>query len=263
MVGFCCQCFYLCYYGRVKNTTNNINNNSSKESTPRTCVSYARISCESSSEENLSLTAQIKKNAAYAEFSGLEVIGEFTEIFSGKSADNREEFQKALKLAKKTKSVFVVYSLSRFARSTTDALLLSDELNKAGCELVLLQEKIDTTTSAGRLFFSITASFASYERELISERTANALSVKRQANKRISGYTPLGYDLAENGEDLIENKNEQKIITRIKNLRAEGFSFYKISQVLNAEKIKTKTGKKFAPNTVRTILIRQAKLATA
>ena len=247
----------------MKNTTNNIKNNSSKDSTPRTCVSYSRISCESFSKENLSLTAQARKIASYAEFSGLNIIGEFSEVFSGKSADNREEFQKAIKLAKKTKSVFVVYSLSRFARSTTDALLLSDELNRAGCELVLLQEKIDTTTSAGRLFFSITASFASYERELISERTSNALSVKRQANKRISGYTPLGYDLAENGVDLIENKNEQKIISRIKNLREEGFSFYKISQILNAENIKTKNGKNFAPNTVRTILIRQSKLATA
>ena len=113
------------------------------------------------------------------------------------------------------------------------------------------------------MFFSITASFASYERELISERTSNALSGKRQANKRISGYTPLGYDLAENGVDLIENKTEQKIISRIKNLREEGFSFYKISQILNAENIKTKNGKNFAPNTVRTILLRQSKLATA
>ena len=247
----------------MKNTTNNINNNSSKESTPRTCVSYSRISSEARSEDNLSLTAQMRKNAAYAEFSGLKIIGEFSEVFSAKSADNRKEFQKALKLAKRNKSVFVVYSLSRFARSTTDALLLSEELNRAGCELVLLQEKIDTTTSAGRLFFSITASFASYERELISERTANALSVKRDDNKRISGYIPLGYELAENGEDLIPNKTEQKIITRIKNLKAEGFTNYKIAKVLNAEKIKTKTGKNFAPNTITTILTRCAKLATA
>ena len=247
----------------MKNTTNINKNNSSKESTPRTCVSYARLSCNSDSKDNLSLIAQTKKNALYAEFSGLKIIGEFTEVFSGKSADNREEFQKALKLAKKNKSVFVVYSLSRFARSTTDAILLSEDLNSAGCELVLLQEKIDTTTSAGRLFFSITASFASYERELISERTTNALSVKRQDNKRISGFTPLGYDLAENGEDLIPNKAEQKLILRIKYLREEGFSFGRIAKILNGEKIKTKTGKNFAPNTIRTILIRHTKLASA
>lgn len=235
--------------------------NSEYNPNTRSAVIYSRISCNSDSLENLSLTAQTEKSRAYANLNDLNVVGEFTEVFSAKSADNRPELQKALKLAKKNKAVLIVYSLSRFARSTTDALLLSDELNNSGCDLVLLMEKIETNTSSGRLFFSICASFCEYERQLISERTANALSVKRNANKRISGHIPFGYTLSENEVDLIPKKSEQKTIVRIKNLRAEGFSFAKVSEILNAEKVLTKTGKKFAPNTIRQIVVRQAKLA--
>lgn len=248
----------------MKNTTNPTKNNklvSEFNTNARAAVIYSRISCESENAENLSLTAQTEKSRSYASLNDLNIVGEFTEIFSAKSAENRPELQKALKLAKKKKAVLIVYSLSRFARSTTDALLLSDELNNSGCDLVLLQEKIETNTSSGRLFFSICASFCEYERQLISERTANALSVKRNNNKRISGYIPFGYTLAENEIDLVPKKDEQKTIARIKNLRAEGFSFGRVAQILNAENIKTKTGKAFAPNTIRTILLRQAKLA--
>ena len=226
----------------------------------RKAFSYSRISVQSDNDQNLSLTAQRAKARAYCELNGLELLGEFSEVYSAKNAKDREEFQKCLKAAKKEKAVIICYNLSRFARNTSEALFLSDELKKAGCDLVLIQEQINTDTSSGRLFFTLCASFAEYERQLISERTRMALGVKREANKRISGRIPYGFKLAKNGVDLIPVPKEAKVIARMKNLKAEGFTFVKISQILNAEKIKTKNGKKWFPATIRNTLARQAKL---
>jgi DNA invertase Pin-like site-specific DNA recombinase len=80
----------------------------------------------------------------------------------------------------------VFYSLSRLARSTKDAIAISERLSRAGADLVSLSEKIDTTSAAGKMIFRLLAVLAEFERDLISERTKAALSVKREKRERIS-----------------------------------------------------------------------------
>ena len=94
-----------------------------------------------------------------------------------------------------------------------------------------------------------------------SKLTKAAHAKMRKNNKRISGFIPYGYDLAKNGKYLIENAQEQKIIGRMKKLRVEGLSCYKIAKILNDEKIKTKNGFEFFPTTINKILQRWDKLA--
>ena len=52
-----------------------------------------------------------------------------------------------------------------------------------------------------------------------------------------------------------------EIIDRMKKLRVEGLSCYKIAKILNDEKIKTKNGFEFFPATINKILQRWDKLA--
>ena len=61
----------------------------------------------------------------------------------------RPGLQEALLEVKKHKGALVVYSLSRLSRSTRDTLELADRLEKVGADLVVLQEKVDTTTPSG------------------------------------------------------------------------------------------------------------------
>ena len=85
-------------------TMNNLNINNDT----RSVVLYARISKEASehnvSADSLSLAAQLDLGRRYADYNGHNIIGEFTETFSAKRADNRFELQKAVKLAKKEQS---------------------------------------------------------------------------------------------------------------------------------------------------------------
>ena len=62
---------------------------------------------------------------------------------SGGRADNRPGLQAALADACKRRGVLVVYSLSRVARSTRDALAIAERLDKAGADLVCIETMVD------------------------------------------------------------------------------------------------------------------------
>ena len=118
--------------------------------------------------------------------------------------------------------MLVVYSLSRLARSTKDALAIAERLDRAGADLVSLSEQIDTTSAAGKMVFRMLAVLAEFERDLISERTTSAMSHLRKAGRRISGRVPFGHDL--DGANLIPNKKEQAALQIIQQLRSDGLS---------------------------------------
>ena len=242
-----------------------LNSSNHKSSNSRKVVIYSRISKEADSSnvssESLSLEAQSNLGHKYAEFNGHEVVGEFSEVFSGKNADNRPKFQKAIALAKKHKAIFFVYSLSRFGRNLRQVLEQVETFAKHGVDLYSHHEKVDLSTPSGALFMNIVCSFHAYELAETSHRTTTALAVKRNNNKRISGKIPFGYRLHKNGVDLIKNASEQKVIKKIIDLSNRKYSTVKIADQLNRENIKTATGKSWFPATVGKVLKRQRKLA--
>src|SRR5262249_40464107 len=55
----------------------------------------------------------------------------------------------------------------------------------------------------------------------IRARARIAMSVKRSRGERISGHSPFGWDFGRGGR-LVRNAREQKIIARVRRLRATG-----------------------------------------
>lgn len=181
---------------------------------------------------------------------------------SGATADKRPGLQSALDEACRRKATLVVYSLSRLARSTMDALLIAERLEKFGADLVSLSEKIDTTTAAGKMVFRMLAVLAEFERDQLSERTKTAMQHLRGQGKRISGHIPFGFDLAPCGELLLENDVEQEVIGLMIGLREAGMSYRSIAEELKALGISTKQGKtKCSPKVIRDLLARQESAA--
>jgi DNA invertase Pin-like site-specific DNA recombinase len=99
--------------------------------------------------------------------------------------------------------------------------------------------------------------FAELERAMIRERTRSAMSVKRKRGERISGHAPYGWDFGRN-DLLVENAREQKVIARMRRMRAEGMSFRGIGVRLDEEGIRPKRGKRWIHTTVKSILARNA-----
>ncbi len=59
-------------------------------------IIYARVSTEEQQRKGYSIDAQIEACRAYAKAKGWDVVLEFKDAKSGKSAENREQLQRAL-----------------------------------------------------------------------------------------------------------------------------------------------------------------------
>ncbi len=196
---------------------------------------YVRVSKPSQAQEGVSLEAQTERIRAWCQAQGYELAAtEMDAGLSGGRTDNRPALQKALAAVCASRGILVVYSLSRLARSTRDALDIAERLHKAGANLVSLSESIDTTTAMGRFFFTVLAALAALERDLISERTKMALDHKRANGEYTGGKPPFGFTVS--GVDrlsLIVDRDEQRVIGMIRHMHSHGQNAASIARTLN------------------------------
>ena len=215
-------------------------------------VAYIRVSTEAQAVEGVSLEAQEAKIRAWCQLHDYTLQSTHVDAgVSGKKVDNRPALQEALAACQKG-GALVVYSLSRLARSTADTLAIAEQLQRKSADLVSLSEKIDTTSAAGKMVFRMLAVLSEFERDQISERTSAAMQHKRSKRERV-GAVPYGFDLAENGVDLVANVAEQKIVKVVKRGKARGLTLQAIGDQLAAKGFKPK-GKKWYPQTIKNIL---------
>lgn len=231
----------------------------SPNDTIRIAIGYIRCSTDQQADSSLGLEAQRSRIAAWCEANGYRLADVFTDAgLSGKRADNRPGLKAALEAASRGGSpALVVYSLSRLARSTKDAIGIAERLEKAGADLVSLSERIDTTNAAGKMVFRMLAVLAEFERDLVSERTKAALAVKRAKGQRV-GTVPYGFRLATDGITLLEDPSEQRVIAVIQRMRKRGVSLERIASRLTRFGIYTKKrqSKRWTQQTINGIISR-------
>jgi DNA invertase Pin-like site-specific DNA recombinase len=87
--------------------------------------------------------------------------------------------------ARRDFGLVVVWKLDRFARSALDALRWPEQLDRQGVGLMILTQEIDTTSSAGRLVFTVLAAVAEMERELIRERVRAGMERARSEGRQL------------------------------------------------------------------------------
>lgn len=76
----------------------------------------------------------------------------------------------------------VAIRLDRIARSTIEAATLLNDFETNQVNLVLFDLGLDFTSPSGRLVFSVLAAVAAFERDMIAERTKEALFAKRDTS---------------------------------------------------------------------------------
>jgi len=204
----------------------------------RQAVIYARFSPRRNADKCESVETQLERCRDYCRLHDLEIIGEYADRnMSGKRADNRPGFQEAMEMACKKKAVLVVYSLSRFARSTKDAILSVEKLSKANADLASLHEDINTASAMGRFVFRLMSALAELEREQIAERTSDAMRRHQSTGRNMSGdKTPYGWKRNPSNRALmIEDDHEQAIIQDIIQLHNEGKGPREITRIIEAK----------------------------
>ena len=234
------------------------------EAPTNSAVGYVRVSTEEQAAEGVSLAAQRAKIEAYCLLHGLALGQTFAdEGISGKRADNRPGLQEAIAtVCGKRGGVLVVYSLSRLARSTRDAIDIAERIDHCGANLVSITEKIDTTTGMGRFFFTTIAALAQLERDQISERTSLALAYKQRQGQRVSHRIPYGFDLAGDQVHLVDNAIEQETMVFIAGLRKRGWSTRRIIRELDRQEIAPKGDGRWHPSVIMQLAQRAREVAT-
>lgn len=214
-------------------------------------VAYVRVSTVEQASEGVSLEMQRQKVRAWADLNDAVLVGEYAdEGLSGKRAD-RPGLQAALAHAKREKAALVVYSLSRFSRSTVDTLQLVEQLARVGCEFVSLSEKLDTSTPAGRVVLRVLAALGEFEREQIAERTRGAI-LHLKAQGKLYGSVPHGFRAVDG--QLVQDQGEAEVVRLAKALRDRGMTLRAISQELANRGAFNRAGRPFNPNSVASLL---------
>ena len=148
----------------------------------------------------------------------------------------------------------VALKLDRLFRNAEDALHQTTAWDRAGIALHLVDmggATMNTGSAIGRMMLTMLAGFAEFERNLIAERTRQALEHKR-GRREVYGCTPYGY--TREGDSLCADADELATLARIRAWRAEGLSLRAIAARLTAAGTPTKRGGRWHPWTVSYLL---------
>lgn len=218
-------------------------------------VGYIRVSTNEQADSGLGLEAQRQKIRAQCEANGWNLLRLHEDAGVTAKHLDRPALRAALDDLRPGR-VLVVLKLDRLTRSVRDLGELTELIEEAGADWASVTEKFDTTTASGRLILGIMVQLSQWEREVISERTTDALAVRKSQGLRL-GTTPLGYRTVEDAlgvKHVEEVEEEMKAVRLARELRGGGLSLRRIAALLDEAGFKTKRGGKWEAMTVQKIL---------
>ena len=226
----------------------------------KVAVAYLRVS--TTDQEKTRQYTAIKEFIQQNEFTIAEE-DYYAEDLSGMlPAKDRPQLNKLLKdVVDRSVKYVIVQEISRFGRRTSDVLTNVDYLTARGICLISLTPRLWTLDANFKEDFntkyvlSIGALFGESERAITRERFAGGKKAKTAQGFYMgsSNNVPYGYDWGDKGK-LTINEGEKALVERIFKMYLSGQGTHRISEELQREGIKGKSGGSWGNNTITGIL---------
>lgn len=129
---------------------------------------YARVSTD---DRDQNPETQLRHLRLICDANDYQIVEEFVDESSGRTIRGRPRYQAMMKGAAAHRfDSIMAYKLDRFHRNVMEQLLMSQQLQAYGVNLICTSEAIDTNTAMGRFFFVVMAALAECESSKTSER---------------------------------------------------------------------------------------------
>ena len=206
-------------------------------------IGYTRVSTEEQARSGHGLAAQRAAIAERAEREGWEV--EWIEDEGQSGSRINPGLQRALRLLRTRQAdALVVSKMDRLARSVLHAADVAASARDQGWDLIVLDLGMDLATPAGKAMFNMLATFAEFEREMISVRTKEGLARARAKGVQLGRPSDISTDV------------RRRIVAE----REAGASYATIALDLSVDGILTPTGR---PNWDESVVRRAYRAAPA
>ncbi len=200
------------------------------------CGLYMRVSTDDQAKEGFSLPEQKERLKAFCKFKNYEIIDYYEDAgISAKTGNHRPEFER-LKNDIKSKKIntIIALKLDRITRSIYDWEELITFLDENDAYLDCANDEINTTTANGKMISRLLMSVSQNEIERTSERTKVGMAGAIKSG-HIPHKAPLGYKHED--KKLVIDYSTKDIVVRIFDLYYNGYSYQKISNLFNEEKV--------------------------
>lgn len=199
------------------------------------CLIYARVSTTGQAESGTSLDSQVRECRAYAEAHGFEIAHVCEEVFSGANLFDRPLLNRQRELIKQGEyDAVVVFAVDRLSRDIAHVAIIANELERYNTELHFVSEPLDATPE-GKLILSVKSYAAEIERVKIIERCVRGKKTKWAKGEFVPGGDLYGYRYNRAEKKRKIHPSEARIVRRIFEETAAGYSLRSIGKRLNAE----------------------------
>jgi DNA invertase Pin-like site-specific DNA recombinase len=213
-------------------------------------IGYVRVSTADQVDRGAGLEAQREALSAAAAQRGWDLVDVVTDEgeSGGKSHEKRPGLCEAIaRIEAGEAEALAVAKLDRLSRSVRDLADLAERSKpkgkRKGWGLILLDIDVDTSSPSGEFMVNVMGSAAQWERRIISQRTKDALAVKRAQGVRLGRPSTL----------------TQELVERIVREHRDGGTYSGIARALTTDGVPTAHGGgRWWPATVRKVLLGQA-----
>ena len=187
-------------------------------------------------ENGFSLPEQKERLELFCKFKDYEIVDYYVDAgISAKTGNYRPEYERLKEDIKSKKiNTIIALKLDRITRSIFDWEKLITFLDENDAYIDCANDEVNTTNANGKMVSRLLMSVSQNEIERTSERTKIGLAGAIKQG-HIPSKAPLGYK--HENKKLVKDYATKDIVVRIYDLYYNGYSYQKISNIFNEEKV--------------------------